>query len=149
LGKEMTEQREGWLDDEYVRVYAEKDRARVAQLYAFETFLPGYEPWASWGFDVLCIAPDSRLYLVPWIPLDESFRKERYQTVDAFEEAIARLHEATSAYEHFQNEVHLVTPLVFGGDPAESPVMIDQNAHAEVCRFWNQTYARLKKETVR
>ena len=63
----------------------------------------------------MCLGADSRLYAVDWIPLEESFLKERYASVAAFEEDIARLHEATPAYEYFQKEVHLVQPLVFGG----------------------------------
>jgi hypothetical protein len=92
----------------------------------------------------LCPGRDSRLYVVDWIPLEVGFTKERYASIAAFEEDIARLHEATTEYEHFQKEVHWVKPIVFGGDPSDVPVMIDQAAHAEVCRFWNATYRRLK-----
>src|SRR5262245_19137039 len=111
----MSAQREGWLGDEYVRVYADSDRSRIAKLYDFPTFLPSYEPWGSWGLDSLCLGPDSRLYLVDWIPLEESFRKQRYASVAAFEEDFARLHDATPTYEHFQKEVHYVKPIIFGG----------------------------------
>ena len=78
-------QREGWLGEDYIRIYAEHGRDRVARLYAFERFLPGYVPWGSWGLDALCLGPDGRLYLVPWIPLHESHRKERYQRAEALE----------------------------------------------------------------
>lgn len=145
----MTTQREGWLGEEYVRVYADSERARIGELYDFQTFLPGYEPWGSWGLDALCLAPDSHLYAVDWIPLEESFRKQRYASVRALEEELVRLHEATSAYDHFQKEVHFVKPIIFGGDPKEAPMMVDQATHAELCRFWNQTYARLKTPTAR
>ncbi len=140
----MNIQREGWLGDEYVRVYAANERSRIAQLYDFGTFLPGYELWGSWGFDALCLGRDSKLYVVDWIPLHEGFRRERYPNVEAFTADLSHLHDATSAYEHFQKEVHLMTPIVFGGNPSEKPVMIDQAAHAEVCRFWNSTYVRIK-----
>src|SRR5260370_3786484 len=113
----MNEQREGWLGDEYVRVYAASDRTRIAQLYDFATFLPGYVPLGSWGLDALCLCRDSKLYVVDWIPLHESFRRERYPNVEAFTRDLAQLREATSTYEHFQKEVHLVTPLVLGGSP--------------------------------
>jgi hypothetical protein len=142
----MNTQREGWLGDEYVRVYAPSDRSRIAKLYEFQASLPGYEPWGSWGLDALCLGPDSRLYAIDWIPLEESFRKQRYLNATALEEELTRLHEATPAYEHFQKEVHFVKPIVFGGDPSEAPLMIDQAQHAELCRFWNQTYARLKAQ---
>ena len=142
----MKTQREGWLAEEYVRIYADADRGRIAALYDFATFLPGFQPWGSWGLDALCLGPDSRLYVVDWIPLEESFTKERYASIAAFEEDVARLHEATAAYEHFQKEVHFVKPITFGGDPSEAPVMIDQATHAEVCRFWNATYRRLKAQ---
>ncbi len=142
----MKTQREGWLGEDYVRIYAGADRAEIATLYDFAAFLPGYEPWGSWGLDALCLGPDSRLYVVDWIPLEESFRKERYASIAAFEEDIARLHEATSAYEHFQKEVHFVKPIIFGGDSAEAPVMVDQATHAELCRFWNPMYRQLKAQ---
>lgn len=140
----MNTQREGWLGDEYVRIYAASDRQRVAKLYNFPTFLPGYEPWGSWGLDALCLGPDSRLYVLDWIPLEKEFLKERYASIAAFNEDTAALHEATPAYEHFQKEVHFAQPLVFGGDPKVAPVMIDQDAHAAMCLFWNKTYRALK-----
>ena len=142
----MNTQREGWLGEEYVRAYAAADRNRIAKLYDFHTSLPGYEPWGSWGLDALCLGPDSRLYLLDWIPLDESFLRERYESVAAFENDIARLHEAKPEYEHFQKELHFVQPLIFGGDPKAPIMMIDQATHAEACRFWNQTYARMKTQ---
>lgn len=144
----MKTQREGWIGDEYVRIYAEVERSRIGKLYDFATFLPGYEVWGSWGLDALCLAPDNRLYSVDWIPLEESFRKERYASIATFEDDIARLQETSSAYEHFRKEVHFVKPIVFGGDPSETPMMLDQASHAEVCRFWNATYRRLKSQVV-
>jgi hypothetical protein len=144
LGKSMTTQREGWIDDEYVRIYAASNRQYLAKLYDFPTFLPGYEPWGSWGLDALCLGSDSRLYVLDWIPLEKSFLKERYASVAAFEEGIARLHDATPAYEYYQKEIHFVQPLIFGGDPKIAPVMVDQTTHAEACRFWNKTYRELK-----
>jgi len=142
----MKTQREGWLGEEYVRIYADADRARIAGLYDFKQFLPGFQPWGSWGLDALCLGPDSRLFAIDWIPLEESFAREKYASVAAFEEGIARLREATAEYEHFQKEMHFVKPIIFGGDPAEMPVMLDQATHAEVCRFWNATYRRLKNQ---
>lgn len=142
----MKSQREGWLGNDYVRIYAVADRARVSELYSFQTSLPGYEPWGSWGLDALCLGPDRRLYLVDWIPLAEEFLRLRYESVTAFEIDVTQLHEATSVYEHFQKEVHFMKPLVFGGDPKVAPTMIDQTTHAEMCRFWNQTYARMQND---
>jgi hypothetical protein len=139
----MTTQREGWLGQEYVRIYGASDRPRIAELYDFATFLPGFEPWGSWSLDALCLGPDSRLYAIDWIPLKASFRRERYASVAAFEKDIARLHEATPAYEHYQKEVHLAHPLALGGDPKAAPIMIDQAAHAKACRFFNKVYARM------
>jgi len=145
----MTAQREGWIGEEYVRIYAEADRQRIAELYDFPTFLPGYEPWGSWGLDALCLGPDLRLYVMDWIPLDVSFRKERYASVAAFEEDIARLHEATPEYEHFQKEVHFPHPLALGGSPSQKLIMLDQDTHAQACRFFNQTYAHVKTKACR
>lgn len=144
----MKSQREGWLGEDYVRVYAASDRARVAEIYDFRTYLPGYTPVGSWGLDALCLAPDSRLYLVDWIPLAEAHRRERYRDLAEFESELSRLVEATTAYEHFQKEVHFVTPIVFGASPTDAPVMIDQGAHSEFCRWWNKLYRDLKKEPI-
>jgi hypothetical protein len=147
LSMKIDRQREGWLGEDYVRIFAETDRARIARLYAFGAHLPDYEPWGSWGLDSLCLGHDGKLYLIPWIPLDESHRKERYASIAAFDADLAVLHEATTAYEHFGKEIHFVTPIIFGGSPKdpENLKMIDQKAHAEVSCFWNQTYARIKK----
>jgi hypothetical protein len=143
----MNEQSEGWLGEDYVRIYADADRQRIAQLYDFATFLPGYEPWGSWGLDALCLGPDSRLYVVDWIPLEESFRKERYRCIAEFEEDIFRLIEASPSYQYFQKEIHYAHPLVLGGDPKATPVMLDQERHAKACRFFNQTCLRVKAKT--
>lgn len=137
-------QREGWLGEEYVRIYAEADRKRIAELYNFPTFLPDYEPWGSWGLDALCLGPDSRLYVVDWIPLEESFRRERYGSITDFEAEITRLFEASSSYEHFRKEVHFAHPIVLGGDPKIAPVMLDQETHAKACCFFNKVYRRAK-----
>lgn len=142
----MNHQKEGWLGEDYVRVYADTDRGRIADLYDFPKYLPGYEPLGSWGLDVLCLAPDSRLYLVDWIPLHEEFKREAFPDLETFEKEVARIQEAEPSYEFFQREIHYTRPLVFGGDPQQEPLMIDQKAHAEICRFWNQKYAQFKSK---
>lgn len=140
----MNRQLEGWLGEEYVRVYATSDRSRIAQLYEFSTYLPSYEPWGSWGLDALCLGPDSRLYVIDWIPLDEEYRKERYKSVEEFETGISQLREAPSDYEHFKKEIHYTHPLVLGGDPDIAPIMLDQETHADACRYFNQLCRSLK-----
>lgn len=145
----MTTLREGWLGEEYVRVYADKDRQRIADLYDFVTSLPGYEPWGSWGLDALCLGPDSRLYAIPWIPLEASLRKVKYASIPEFEADIIRLREASPSYVHFRKEVHFAHPLALGGDPKATPVMIDQATHAKACRLFNKVCARVKNQTTR
>lgn len=140
----MKRQREGWLGEEYVRIYADADRKRIARLYDFETFLPDYEPWGSIGLDALCLGPDSHLYLVDWIPLEEGYRKERYAGIAEFEADLTRLNEVTSSYLHFEKEVHCVHPLILGGDPNVPPVMLDQDTHAKACCFFNQICRTVK-----
>ncbi|MFO1437231.1 MAG: hypothetical protein U1F81_02850 [Verrucomicrobiaceae bacterium] len=144
----MNKQYEGWLGEDYVRIYAEADRQRIAELYQFATFLPGYEPWGSWGLDALCLGPDGRLYTVDWIPLEQDFQKERYGSVAEFEADIARLQAAGPSYEHFRKEVHYVHPLVLGGDPQVAPVMLDQDTHAEACRFFNKLCREVKAKSM-
>ncbi len=143
----MNKQREGWLGEEYVRIFADADRQRIAQLYDFATFLPRYEPWGSWGLDALCLGPDSRLYAVDWIPLEENYRKERYRSIAEFEADISRLSEASPSYQHFQKEIHYAHPLVLGGDPKAEQVMLDQDTHAKACRFFNQICRKVKTKT--
>lgn len=142
----MTEHREGWMGDEYVRLYAPSSRLKIAALYGFNEFLSGYELYGSWGQDALCFGRDGKFYRIPWIPLAESHRQEAYSSAEAFNRALAIFHEATPAYEHFGKELHFTTPIVFGGNPNESGnlVMVDQAAHAQLCRYWNGVYARLK-----
>jgi hypothetical protein len=142
----MNEQREGWLGDEYVRVYAETAREEIASLYAFHEFLPEYRLWGSWGCDALCLAPDTKLYRIPWIPLSEAHRQEAYPSLEAFHSTLATLHRATPEYEHFRKEIHFTKPIVFGGNPADSAniAMVDQASHAELCVYWNRVYARLQ-----
>ena len=141
-------QREGWLGDEFVRLYAEAARPDVASLYAFREFLPEYELWGSWGLDALWLGPDSKLYRIPWIPLSEAHRNEGYASVESLEAALSRLHEAGPEYEHFGKEIHFLTPIVFGGRAEDSSnlAMVDQATHAQLCVYWNRVYARVKAE---
>lgn len=143
----MKVHREGWLADEYVRIYSASLRKDIASLYGFNEFLPDYELWGSWGCDALCLGFDSKLYCVPWIPLSETHRQEAYPSVEALNSALQSLHAATPTYEHFGKEVHFITPIVFGGQPGDDAniTMIDQDAHAQICRYWNNLYARLHK----
>ena len=142
----MSTQREGWLAGDYVRIYASNDRKDVAELYGFNEFLPGYELWGSWGCDALCLAHDSKLYRIPWIPLSQTHRQEAYVSVEALDSALVNLHEALPAYEHYNREIHFVTPIVFGGSPADDAniAMVDRVAHAQICRYWNGVYSRLQ-----
>lgn len=143
----MTKQREGWLGEEYVRIYAAADRQRISTLYDFATFLPGYEPWGSWGLDALCLGPDSRLYTIDWIPLEEEYRRQRYDSIADLEADITRLHEAKTSYQHFQKEVHFLHPIVLDGDPKAAPVMLDQDTHAKACCYFNKLCRDLKAKT--
>ncbi|MCE9519243.1 MAG: hypothetical protein K8R87_06805 [Verrucomicrobia bacterium] len=142
----MNAHREGWLADEYVRFFALSARKDIASLYGFEEFLPGYELWGSWGLDALCLGRDSKLYRIPWIPLSEAGRQDAYPNIEALSSALATLHEATPAYEHFGKELHFIKPFIFGGSPDDSAniAMVDQSTHAQFCRFWNGVYARLQ-----
>ena len=140
----FSKQCEGWLGEEYVRVYAESARQEIASIYAFHEFLPGYEVWGSWGLDALCLASNTQFYRIPWIPLSETHRQLAYSSVEALRVAFAVLHEATPAYENFGKEIHFVTPIVFGGNLNDSSTiaMVDQATHAQLCVYWNRVYAR-------
>ena len=142
----MHRQFEGWLGDEYVRLYAESAREEIASLYAFHEFLPDYELWGSWGLDALCLARDSKLYRIPWIPLSETHRQAAYPSIEEFRSALGTLREAAPEYEHFGKETHFRTPIIFGGDPNDNGnvAMVDQAAHAQLCIYWNRVYARLQ-----
>ena len=144
----MNRQREGWLGEDYVRLYAEAAREEIASFYAFHEFLPEYELWGSWGLDALCLASDTKFYRVPWIPLSETHRQVAYPSTEAFRSALAALQEATPDYENFGKEIHFRTPIVFGGKPDDSSngVMVDQVTHAELCVYWNRVYARLQTD---
>lgn len=142
----IQDQIEGWLDEEYIRVYASSDRQRISEIYGFGVFLPDYTPLGSVGLDALCLAPDGKLYLIPWVPLDEDQRIEQYDGMSGFMDDIAKIDQASESYEYYGKELHLVTPIVFGGEPDQETHLIDQDAHAEICSFWNKTYARIKKE---
>ena len=148
FGMHMENQIEGWIDDDYVRIYAADNRQKIASLYEFNTYLPGFILYGSYGLDAICQGVDKKIYLIPWIPLDKEHGKERYPNLESFEKDIERIHKATKDYIHFEKEIHFVHPIIFGGSPTEQAniKMIDQNAHAEICRYWNKVYLRMKKK---
>jgi hypothetical protein len=97
----------------------------------------------------VCLGPDAHLYVTDWVPLEESYLKQRYASIAEFEAEISQLHEASSAYEHFQKEVHYPHPLVLGGYPKATPVMLDQDTHAKACCYFNRLCRHLKDKVAR
>ena len=131
--------REGWLNDDYLILFADTELPSIAQRYAIEQTLPGYTILGLRGWDDFIVRDASgNTYTVPTVPLDKRYLQAFTLPVSATLEVDDRFKEKIKWY---------ITPLIFGGDP-DNPTnltWVSHEQHAQLVAWWNKQYRTQRK----
>lgn len=133
--------REGWLNDEYLILFSEKDIESISSEYGIDRSLPGYVAVGLRGWDDF-IVRDSKgaWYSVPAVPLDAQYLQSFAISTDAPLQADGRFRGRIKWY---------VTPLIFGGSASDdrNVTWVGYEQHVELVTWWNAQYrAALRQE---
>lgn len=142
--------REGFLGQQYVRLYRPQELRALNDAYEISSRRPGLIMVASdgygEGFGFLHRNP--AVLKFPLIPLP--IEGEIIDLAAATFEAFVHLHSETSATMRpnpscVGMEMHLKQPLCFGGDwrSSENQVLVPPLKHAELVCYWNTLYRKL------
>lgn len=142
--------REGFLGQQYFRIYRPQELRALNDAYEIGARRPGLVMVASdgygEGFGFLHRNPEVLKF--PLIPLP--IEGENTDVIATSFEVFVRLHAATPATMKpnpscVGMEVHLKQPLCFGGDwrSSENQVLVPPLQHAELVSYWNTLYRKL------
>jgi hypothetical protein len=131
--------REGWVGDDYLILFGPDERKPASASYSFPELLPGYQLLGlrSWD-DFIVDDYAGQQFTVPTVP------------VIATHLAPFQLPSADQVWridEQFTGRIKwYLKPVVFGGDPLsqQNQAWISHNQHAQLVRYWNQTYRSMK-----
>jgi hypothetical protein len=131
--------REGWVGDDYLILF-EADEQQVASAnYSFHELLPGYNLLGLRGWDDFIVDDNAgHLFTVPTVPVS---------TTDLAPFQVPGFDQVWTVDEQLRGKIKwYVKPLVFGGDPSsnQNQAWINHDQHAELVRFWNNTYRSMK-----
>jgi hypothetical protein len=130
---------QAWQADDYLILFDEQESATYSAAYEIEKYLPGHTIVALKGWDdFIVLTPAGALMTVPTVPMDAQYLAPFTIRVDP---------DQLVPDERFRGKVKWYkSPLVFGGDPQDpaNMVWVPLEAHAEMVRFWNNTYRRTK-----
>ena len=144
---------EGFIGQNYLRLYSTEEVPRLNQAYQVETFAPRLVIFGSngggeaFGFD----ARQSQIEIVqiPFIPLDFQQAIPFGPSVFEFLSKLAASKDDTSPLPQINmsavgKEVHDILPIVFGGRPNDkaNQALVPSEKHAELSVFWNRVYKR-------
>jgi hypothetical protein len=152
---------EGFVGQNYLRLYPLDELVAVNQAYQIETYLPGLVMFGSTGggeaYGFLFKWDDYQIIRVPFVPLDLEYAAEHPAGFAAFLIALASDPPESEDLpfpplineEALGKEVHEKQPIALGGTPGpENQILVEPKIHAELCRFWNKVFARAKAESV-
>ena len=138
-GRSMPAMREGWLGDDYLILFAEEEMADASRRYGVAELLPGFELVGLRGWDDFIVRNGSGdLFTVPTVPcVPEHLTSYRLAESAPLQED-ARFERKVKWY---------VTPVVFGGAAGQGPNLtwVSQGEHADLVRWWNDQYRRLRR----
>lgn len=130
---------EGWHGDDYLQLFDDAEASAFSTRYDLDRFLPGYRLVGLRGWDDFIVKDaNGRLATVPTVPLSVKHLTPLDIAVDA-----SRM----EPDDRFRGKVKwYLTPLLFGGSPTDKQnlVWVTLERHAELVRFWNDHYRRLK-----
>lgn len=135
------------IDDKYVRLYDPAHWDRINKEYKSAEFIPDYKIIGSVDDYALCIGNDKEIYIIPFIPLNKEFSEKYARNIEELQILTeSKMIITDDKYDKYGLELHFVTPIIFGGSPADpsNRKYVPQPQHAELCNFWNSTYYRIK-----
>jgi hypothetical protein len=150
---------EGFVGPEYVRFYHLDELLPLNEAYDVPRYAPGFLLIGSnaggeaYAFDFRGKPPS--IVRIPFIPMTPTAAEPVADTITSFLRGLLATGERFEPHwskcidaEGVCLEIHEITPVAFGGDPAEksNKVLLRPPQHAEVCRFWNKVYARMAAE---
>jgi hypothetical protein len=131
---------EGWHNDEYFVLFDEAESGRFTTEYGLQEFLPGCTLIGLTGWDeLIVVSRDGEAFRVPSVPL----------TADLLEPFdLATLPNALVPDERLVGKIKwYINPIAFAGDPQDEGniTWVPINTHAELVKWWNQTYRKVRK----
>jgi hypothetical protein len=137
--------REGFLGEEYLRLYRIEELVTLNFAYEVQTFLPEIVVFGSNGcgeaFAFLLHEPT--VVQVPFLPLAIEHATHRANSFAEFVRTLASFeHSPPCNPEGVGKEVHDKHPICLGGSPTdpENKVLVPAAKHAEICTHWNKVY---------
>jgi hypothetical protein len=147
---------EGFVGDEFVRLYDPAELAQLNQAYGFPLYLPGLVLFGSNGCGD-AYAYDRRgqavsVVKVPFVPLEWEYVEEVASGVSALLLSYARAAAVSQEPnpELLGAEVDQVQPICLGGSATDpkNQFAFPRAKHIEAVAFWNRTYREVKRRTL-
>jgi hypothetical protein len=129
---------EGWLNNEYLVFFSEKENAELSSAYKFSEYLPGFTLVGLRGWDdFIVIDPKGAMCSVPSVPLDPNVTEE-FGLPDNL--SLVPDDRFTGKLKWYKK------PLIFGGDPQDKDnvAWVTPKQHAELVVWWNEQYKAAK-----
>jgi hypothetical protein len=132
--------REGWNNREYMVLFDEPETTSVTKSYGVDLILSGFSIVGIRGWDEFIVRDScGRLFAIPTVPLDAKYLAPVEDMFDGIELTLdPQLSSKIKWY---------ITPLVFGGDPADknNVIWVNHGQHAELVRWWNNRYMEVRR----
>lgn len=130
---------EGWHGEDYLILYDKRESSAASERYGIAKSLPGFEILGFRGWDDFVVQDAvGAIFTVPTVPLDREF-------LEPFEVSLEGVRLESDP--RFADKIKwYLQPTVFGGDPSlgENVSWISDEKHAQLVRWWNDQYDRLK-----
>lgn len=134
----MYEMTEGWSGDQYYSLFDNADHSKATKAYDVDRLLPGYTVIGLIGWDDLLLSNNGGYFTCPTVPIVP-------EHVTPFS-AAELPSELETDVQHAGTVKWYVTPLIFGGNPADDSniVWVDYAKHQELVQWWNAKYAEVR-----
>lgn len=142
--------REGFLGQQYLRLYRPEELRALNEAYEINLYHPGLVMFASDGYGegFAFLRQKQTVFKIPLIPIP--IDAEEMDVAATSFDAFVRRHSDIPATLRpnpscVGKELHLKKPLCFGGDwkDAENQIMVTPIEHVEIVRYWNKLYRDL------
>ena len=129
---------EGWSGDEYYTLFDDADYPSLTQEYGVEPLLPGFSVVGLIGWDDFLLLRKGNYFTCPTVPILSQY-------VTRFEPS--ELPPQLTSDKNLAGRCRwYVTPLVFGGNPADDSnlIWVEYTQHRELVRWWNEKYTEMR-----